>query len=183
MTQEEHRQRHVELHRAFSELVADWNGHQIYKSNPSNSARHPMQCFMRWSRYQTATPSKIPDSRDDAARHSDASDEEHRQRHIELHRALNELVGDWIWHQFYLGKGGIGNPSIALFMRWSHNQTMAPTLPYSGDQTTGHSDASPEPSGRENGEVQKPGVQERGKHGALGYGKKRKEEQPNSPKL
>ena len=49
--------------------------------------------------------------------------ENHRRRHIELHRCLDELVADWI-------KNGGGMPSgntVMKLMLWSHGQTINPT--------------------------------------------------------
>lgn len=56
--------------------------------------------------------------------------EEHRQRHQELHSALDELIADWINH------GGGAQPDehgrivsgkpIEELLRWSHRQTTEP---------------------------------------------------------
>jgi hypothetical protein len=48
---------------------------------------------------------------------------EHKQRHVELHRALDELIADWITHTDK-------RPSSATvfdLMSWSHEQTQNPT--------------------------------------------------------
>jgi hypothetical protein len=54
--------------------------------------------------------------------------DEHRQRHIELHRALDELIADFICH----GRAGENLPSettLDKLMRWSHQQTIRPADP------------------------------------------------------
>ena len=51
-TCEEHKQRHVELHRAFDELLADWIGET--ESLPSEAT---VMEFMQWSYTQTKSPS------------------------------------------------------------------------------------------------------------------------------
>jgi len=51
--------------------------------------------------------------------------EEHRQRHLELHEALDELVADFIEHS----KPGEGFPSkttVLELMKWSHLQVIDP---------------------------------------------------------
>jgi hypothetical protein len=50
--------------------------------------------------------------------------EEHRQRHIELHQALDELIADWATHQ---PRGKVfSNSTITELMEWSHRQTENP---------------------------------------------------------
>ena len=49
---------------------------------------------------------------------------EHKARHEELHRALDELLADWIRHA-----GGLPSESVHALMQWSHQQTIAPTEP------------------------------------------------------
>ncbi len=58
--------------------------------------------------------------------------EEHRQRHIELHRAFDELLADWILHT----PTGYENTSKSVLelIQWSHTQTIEPTE--SEDDTT-----------------------------------------------
>jgi len=49
--------------------------------------------------------------------------EEHKQRHMELHKNLDELLADWIGHTFSL-------PSTSTVMQlldWSYQQTLNPT--------------------------------------------------------
>jgi hypothetical protein len=51
--------------------------------------------------------------------------EEHRQRHIELHKMLDELIADFIAH----GEIGTHLPSktsVMELMMWSHQQTINP---------------------------------------------------------
>jgi hypothetical protein len=51
--------------------------------------------------------------------------DEHRQRHVELHNSLDELVADFISH----GRSGEHLPSettVLELMRWSRQQTIDP---------------------------------------------------------
>lgn len=49
--------------------------------------------------------------------------EEHKQRHIELHRYFDELLADWINHT-----NGLPSTATVLdLMEWSHSQTIEPT--------------------------------------------------------
>ena len=50
--------------------------------------------------------------------------EEHKQRHIELHTALDELIADFITHTNKLPS----KSSIMELMEWSHQQTLEPTV-------------------------------------------------------
>jgi hypothetical protein len=53
--------------------------------------------------------------------------EEHRKRHIKLHKALDELLADYLRHE---GREGLKGPStitVLDLMRWSHIQTVTPT--------------------------------------------------------
>ena len=49
--------------------------------------------------------------------------DEHRQRHIELHKSLDELIADFIEHT---GKYPSG-VTLMEFMKWSYEQTKNPT--------------------------------------------------------
>ena len=51
--------------------------------------------------------------------------EEHRQRHQALHRALDELLADFVAHGDPLS-GMLSRP-IADLLQWSHAQTQTPT--------------------------------------------------------
>ena len=51
--------------------------------------------------------------------------EEHRQRHVELHKALDELFADFILHNQHI-KGFLDVP-LSTFLEWSHSQTISPT--------------------------------------------------------
>ena len=51
--------------------------------------------------------------------------EEHRQRHIELHQMLDELVADFIGHGA-LGKNFPSRTTIMELMAWSRRQTICP---------------------------------------------------------
>jgi len=55
------------------------------------------------------------------------TDEEHRERHIALHRALDELAADWMAQQ-PLGRL-FSNTTIMELMQWSFQQTLQPTQP------------------------------------------------------
>lgn len=49
--------------------------------------------------------------------------EEHRERHLKLHRMLDELCADWIWET-----GGMPSKATVLdLMNWSHDQTLDPS--------------------------------------------------------
>ena len=50
------------------------------------------------------------------------TEDEHRQRHIELHQALDELVADWIQHKRQL----LSQTTIMELVDWSHAQTITP---------------------------------------------------------
>jgi hypothetical protein len=49
--------------------------------------------------------------------------EEHKQRHIELHKALDELVADYIQHTDKF----ITNTNLQQLIEWSFKQTLDPT--------------------------------------------------------
>lgn len=49
--------------------------------------------------------------------------EEHKQRHIELHKKLDELAADFLIHT----KKRLGNSTILELIEWSHEQTLNPT--------------------------------------------------------
>jgi hypothetical protein len=53
------------------------------------------------------------------------TEEEHRQRHIELHNSLDELFADFITHQPITEGGFLQRPIIDL-IEWSHSQTINP---------------------------------------------------------
>jgi len=48
---------------------------------------------------------------------------EHKERHIELHKAVDELVADFITHTGKLPS----QASLLDLMSWSHEQTLNPT--------------------------------------------------------
>ena len=52
------------------------------------------------------------------------TDEEHKQRHIELHRMLDELVADYFTHTGKL----FTSSSIMDLIQWSHQQTIQPAV-------------------------------------------------------
>jgi hypothetical protein len=52
--------------------------------------------------------------------------EEHRKRHIKLHKALDELLADYLRHC----AGTLpSTTTVAELMKWSHRQTVNPTEP------------------------------------------------------
>ncbi|HEX4545736.1 MAG TPA: hypothetical protein VH110_05210 [Candidatus Acidoferrum sp.] len=62
------------------------------------------------------------------------SNERHRLRHVELHRALDELAADWALHNSRPTRDGniklFSNTTIMELMEWSHQQTVDPAIPY-----------------------------------------------------
>lgn len=52
--------------------------------------------------------------------------EEHRQRHVGLHLALDELVADWARHQPHDGSKLYSNTTIMELIEWSYQQTQEP---------------------------------------------------------
>lgn len=54
--------------------------------------------------------------------HEIKTPEQHRQRHVALHRALDELVADWITQTGNLPS----ETSVYDLMQWSHRQTINP---------------------------------------------------------
>lgn len=57
MTKEEHRQRHVALHHALDELLADFLQHHDFNKLPSNTT---LVELMQWSHQQTIEPVDLP---------------------------------------------------------------------------------------------------------------------------
>lgn len=53
--------------------------------------------------------------------------EEHKQRHVELHRALDELFADFILHHKHESRF-VDRP-IEELLHWSYIQTLNPTSP------------------------------------------------------
>lgn len=51
------------------------------------------------------------------------TDEEHKARHVALHRSLDELVADWIRHT---GRSLV-IASVMDLMTWSAHETVSPT--------------------------------------------------------
>ncbi len=54
--------------------------------------------------------------------------EEHKARHVELHKKFDELLADFIGHTDNLPS----QTNLMTFMNWSHEQTIHPT-PGKGD--------------------------------------------------
>jgi hypothetical protein len=52
--------------------------------------------------------------------------EEHRQRHVGLHLALDELISDWAAHQSRVGGKMFSNTTIMELLEWSFEQTQKP---------------------------------------------------------
>lgn len=51
--------------------------------------------------------------------------EEHKQRHIELHRSLDELFADYISH--HPNQTKFTSMPVMTLLEWSHQQTLNPT--------------------------------------------------------
>ena len=49
--------------------------------------------------------------------------DEHRQRHVELHKALDELIADFLFH---VRRKLPDDTTIMELMIWSHQQTIEP---------------------------------------------------------
>jgi hypothetical protein len=62
LTEEEHRQRHVELHKALDELIADFLAHTRGTKLPSTT---PIRELMEWSHKQTVKPRDLRSSNND----------------------------------------------------------------------------------------------------------------------
>lgn len=63
MTHEEHRQRHVELHRCLDELYADYLNHNMPRpSDPTHRDFFPVGVndLIVWSHKQTQDPDELP---------------------------------------------------------------------------------------------------------------------------
>ena len=52
------------------------------------------------------------------------NENEHKERHIELHRALDELIADFFIHDPSLPSV---DASVMSLIEWSHLQTIQPT--------------------------------------------------------
>ena len=53
----------------------------------------------------------------------------HQHRHVYLHRALDELVADWIRHTVHLGGDKtLTTATIMDLMQWSYEQTQQPSV-------------------------------------------------------
>lgn len=55
------------------------------------------------------------------------TEDEHKQRHVELHEALDELIADWLSEQSLASGKRPSNTTIMELMEWSHAQTQNPT--------------------------------------------------------
>jgi hypothetical protein len=62
MTPEEHRQRHITLHRALDELFADYIGHHPQQSGFLDT---PIRALIEWSHAQTIEPADLRGSKED----------------------------------------------------------------------------------------------------------------------
>jgi hypothetical protein len=56
--------------------------------------------------------------------------EKHKKRHVKLHKALDELLADFMIHS--CSKKPVLIQSISTLMEWSHSQCTNPT-PMTGD--------------------------------------------------
>ena len=52
--------------------------------------------------------------------------EQHKQRHIELHKSLDELVADWLIHN---REAKPTTNTVMDLIQWSHAQTLEPSMP------------------------------------------------------
>jgi len=59
--------------------------------------------------------------------------EEHKKRHVELHKALDELFADYISHHPIYTTGFLSTP-IEKLLKWAHEQTLNPTEPVKDDE-------------------------------------------------
>jgi len=53
--------------------------------------------------------------------------EEHRKRHVQLHEALDELIGDWLRYDGLPSGRLLSDASIMDLVEWSYQQTLDPT--------------------------------------------------------
>ena len=53
--------------------------------------------------------------------------EKHIERHLELHKALDELAADWLDNQPTESEKLFSNTTIMELMEWSYEQTKNPT--------------------------------------------------------
>lgn len=54
------------------------------------------------------------------------TEDEHRERHVKLHAALDELAADFLSQN----RGALpSTTSLLALMAWSHEQTLRPTAP------------------------------------------------------
>lgn len=58
------------------------------------------------------------------AKDLDSDPETHRQRHVELHQAFDELIADYMRHH---PGAYLGDTSLLELIQWSHAQTQEPT--------------------------------------------------------
>lgn len=52
--------------------------------------------------------------------------EQHQERHLQLHKSLDELAADWLQHQPLNSDKRFSNTTIMELMQWSHQQTIDP---------------------------------------------------------
>jgi hypothetical protein len=58
MTHDEHRKRHIDLHRALDQLIADYMAHHpVY---PTSYLDMPLRELVEWSMTQTGNPTELP---------------------------------------------------------------------------------------------------------------------------
>lgn len=53
--------------------------------------------------------------------------EEHKERHKLLHKMIDELVADWIDHNYITGEKSLSKTPIIELVKWSYEQTINPT--------------------------------------------------------
>lgn len=76
METEEHRTRHIELHRALDELVADFMQSRITNGGEYLPSKVPLTTLMYWSHAQTQNPEDTHNPREAGARLREVLDEQ-----------------------------------------------------------------------------------------------------------
>ena len=64
MNAEDHRRRHLELHHALDELLADWIGHNVHADSDKTLSNTSILELMAWSHRQTIQPDELPVTED-----------------------------------------------------------------------------------------------------------------------
>jgi len=113
METEEHRTRHIELHRALDELVADFMQSRITWGGEYLPSKVPLTTLMHWSHTQTQNPEDVHNPREAGACLHEVLDEQidrlEKQALDSYRLSMEALVPDWEkWEENTLGtKDGI----------------------------------------------------------------------------